>query len=426
MTPSLAEIFFLHGKAEFETKYDGTKERLYRSTMGSDLAVVGYPKVKAAIRAMSNSELSDDREIVAWYSGSEACDGKKSFVGGLIAYSDKTNATRWKLFYPVHIFLMNFSDEYRQKMIDKGHTIVAFLPTSVPTRGGMKLDRTVKQTVLHKCLRLVFYPLAKRTLTGITSSDENLVCHDVLVEYVTDFPEGKDLSCTFNSIKTALPCTGCTVPRGSLIEFTGDNIVWREHLKVSAEREKATAFIQQADALKGKRGVGPIREQGKNILTDNSISLVRPFYENWCFLDGKLHHLLDAHRIFGFERLHNLPMGLEKILIESSMNFFTQANIVSSSMKNAKGEGRRCSPILPTVISKINMFLTETHHFSPMPNLRLDFEANGGLFTKKGAVGMLEAKELLSVPTVFPFIGFIFDSFLGWIGDGHFIELFTL
>lgn len=77
-------------------------------------------------------------------------------------------------------------------------------------------------------------------------------------------------------------------------------------------------------------------------------------------------------------------------------------------------------------MERLNIFLSETHHFSPMPGARFDYSANGGLLNLDGKIGMLEAKDMMSVLTVFPFAGMIIDGYLSLGAKGHFTQILTL
>lgn len=256
-------------------------------------------------------------------------------------------------------------------MIDEGHTIVGYLPTSVAASGGLKLTKIVKQAMLHRCLGMNFDPLSSRSLLGILAKYGTLDMHPALALYTTDVPEGKDVSCTSSSTKTAMPCTGCVVERGRLVENSATPLVWRRFSDVEKKRAEAVDLMKRANAMGGRKGAGPLRYEGKAILLSNSLSIVTPFYAKWHFVGGSLHHLLDAHRLFGFERLHNLPNGVERNLLDASMNALGKADFYSCAVLTAKGEPRLASSLRSSILEKCNAFLTETHHFSPMPDNRL-------------------------------------------------------
>lgn len=117
---------------------------------------------------------------------------------------------------------------------------------------------------------------------------------------------------------------------------------------------------------------------------------------------------------------------VERILLDACINALGKVDFHSQAVLSPNEKLRLDSPHWASIIKNSNVFLTETHHFSPMPSLRLEFTANGGLLLSKGTAGMLKSKDMVSVLTVLPFAGMIFDSFLGPDAQGHFTKIMTL
>ena len=92
--------------------------------MNSDIGVGAVPRAKLAIEQCIFGDVS-------WRT--ENSDGEKSSIGLLQVYSDKSQTSLNSsalTFYPMHLTLQNFNEEWRKKHIQSGKTVVAFLPVS--------------------------------------------------------------------------------------------------------------------------------------------------------------------------------------------------------------------------------------------------------------------------------------------------------
>lgn len=67
----------------------------------------------------------------------------------------------------------------------------------------------------------------------------------------------------------------------------------------------------------GMKGAGIMREDGDKVLTNHSLTEVRPFYSYWAFWDGEVHALLEALRCLGYEIMQNLSLRIQKLLYMS-------------------------------------------------------------------------------------------------------------
>lgn len=111
--------------------------------------------------------------------------------------------------------------------------------------------------------------------------------------------------------------------------------------------------------------------------------------------------------------MHNLVLGVEKMLLECSVLRLGDDNIFSSEMTTRAGAPRSLLSIRSIVLESLNMFLKHTQSTSPMPGLHVDFSASGSLFNKNGVIGMMEATDLLSILSVLPFLGANIDRMCG-------------
>lgn len=194
----------------------------------------------------------------------------------------------------------------------------------------------MKQAILKKFLKIVYDQVASRSLGAISAKKCKLLCDPILANLVTDFTEGKNLSCSLQSISTAMPCTGCKVEKGQLSKNSDKPLQWRRYADIKSAREKSVKIIKKANELKWRKGDGKLRYQAKTILLRNSLPVVTSFYDSWRFLDGEVHKLLDACRIFGFERLHNLPIEVMRIILEAATNSTARSDVKSLAMLTEK------------------------------------------------------------------------------------------
>jgi hypothetical protein len=380
--------------------------RLFSHPMSANVAVHAFPKVEEYIRHYLGS---DD---VSWADPPDASMfdlRPTSVIGGLIMYSDKSAMTlsaSSKSFYPLHITLQCFSADYRQRLIREGDTIVAFLPTSTLWSGDKTGSRDDRMTLLHLCLQEATDPLRRVMLPGLTFRDKDgrlRKMHLCLVNWVTDVPEGKDVAGCLHGNVTARPCAGCLVEANEQSSCVVGRVNWRSFESMQNARDHSAKMHRKADTLRGGIAVRQIRNEAKELLGSLSLSSVPPFIRRWPFVDGKVHPLLDFHRCFGFERMHNLHLGVGRTICLMISERLAEGNSVSTQL----------------VLSAANNLLALTQSTSPTPGARIDFstakgsEKLDGLWTKTGLVGMLQAKDMKSVTTVLPFVAALVDRMCG-------------
>ncbi|MEM9680053.1 MAG: hypothetical protein AAF901_06985 [Bacteroidota bacterium] len=99
------------------------KQKMYTHPVHSKLGLEGMTAVEQLIKG-------HEKEEVRWRD--EILDGEESFVGCVQFYTDKSMTTLKSsglTFYPVHVTLLNFTEEARNFMITNGYTVVGYLPT---------------------------------------------------------------------------------------------------------------------------------------------------------------------------------------------------------------------------------------------------------------------------------------------------------
>lgn len=343
----------LEPQAEYISNDHGQHERFYSNPMGGDLAVDAFEDIKKHLSQLYRD--SDGDNPIVWFEGE---DGLYSVVGGYMLYTDKSklDESMEKCFYPVHLCLINFSKEFRQRMVLEGNTIVAFLPTHVEQSGRSKASRMVKQLVLHKCLRTLMAPVSESMEIGLrmkTCPDESgmfwlIVMHLVLVLYVTDIPEGKDIICVKHSNTTAMPCASCKVSEADQSESVG-TVVWRSFSESCEVRDNANEAIKKANALNGRKGAGKYRQEGEAALNKLSLSPLTPFFGKWKYVDGKINAMLDAHRILGFERMHSV-LGLVSTILTAVVELLGDKTRFSSQLRTKTGSKKSFATVKAGVI----------------------------------------------------------------------------
>jgi hypothetical protein len=274
--------------------------------------------------------------------------------------------------------------------------------------------------MLHKCLSLVLEPIRSKMLCGLLATTRDgtaLKVHMVLGTYITDVPEGKDVCCVKHGNRTPMPCAGCKVAAGRLVESLAGQVQWRDSNGMERIRQESLSLLRD--------GCSVLRQRGQEELAKFSLSPVAPFYRDWPFAGGREHRLLAASRYCGFESMHSLASGTLKTLLVAIGARLSNAPLVSATMTTRRGTSRPLSSIKTTALRHLNALLSSTQRESTMPGLRIDFSSSArgsgrdGLFTSTGIIGMVEAKDMKSVLTMLPFMGALLDRMCGEAECAH-------
>ncbi len=118
----------------------------------------------------------------------------------------------------------------------------------------------------------------------------------VLAGYITDILEGKLIAGTKQGNKTPRLCASCLVGASDLSMSLTDAVTWR-------------AYPDSLRLRAASRGIAT-----SSCLQRYSLAITRPLFHAWPFFDGRVHSLLDFHRIFGYDRMHNIHLGLTRML----------------------------------------------------------------------------------------------------------------
>lgn len=182
-------------------------------------------------------------------------DGEQSCIGGLQLFSDKSQ-TSLKAgalsFYPLHVTLVNFLEDWRRQHICEGRTVTAYLPVGfltqekldISTGSGKRKKRVTRLELLralHECVEFVLKPLSSKALTGASFTTSDLLhyrVHFMLSSYIADLPEAEDMCSVKRGSRTFSPCHRCLVSRDQLAMST------------KAPRRRVSETLQVLDKVK--------------------------------------------------------------------------------------------------------------------------------------------------------------------------------
>ena len=348
--------------------------------------------VKAATLAQEIIKKSQNR-CISWRT--LAADGDESFIAMVQIYSDKSQTslkTSALKFYPLHLTLFNFKEEWRRRVISSGESIIGYLPvefSELTPNGRRKGNREDILLALHDSIEFIFEPLMKVAMEGIsfqTADFKNVRAHLMLSSYVADIPEAEDMLSIKRNTNTSSPCHRCLVGKESMSCVTD-----------VAERSVGNN-LKMFHSLKSGD------EEVTNNFKKLSMIPVPPVLNSFPFVG--IHPSVDIYAIFGFEPMHNLSLGISKLLKECTVSYLKDDKRVRTSIETLSGEGRNVSLIRKSILSLLNCFLREVQYSSPGYGIHVDFSKGltagrlSGLFTKDGIVGMLEAAdhECIDIP----------------------------
>ena len=339
-------------------------------------------------------------------------------VSLLQLFSDKTHTSLGSaavVGYPVHLVLLNYDDSFREYCIRSGLSCVGFLPVemeraesgwgeqaaSLPSKAT---ERTARKTLLHEAFKEVLAPLNDTVKHGFPAnleSGELLRCFPVLVCVCCDLPEAKDLCAMKNSSQTKYPCHRCMWCRGGLETSPYRTVRMTRMLR---ERSRGRGSASESS--------DPLVVQICATYGDGSLTTWTSFLETSpLVLPDHVHSLYDC---FGFEVLHNLHLGISKLLKLAFLDLCS---------KRTRIPGFARGIIARTLFVKIcNDYVAEIDRWYPLPGVRLDFSPHAydgredGFINTKGLKGMMEGKTFRNLDIVFPMLCSILDSVFA---DGH-------
>ena len=395
----------------FDSPSTGCDSTFYFHPMTAKLGREVIPVVQEVISS------SDDPNVF-WHTPAES--GQSSFVGLIQIYSDKSRTTLKESgfqFHPVHINLLNFSEEHRRNCIVNGLTFVGFLPVNFYQQDGNNwvhtgISREIKLKVIHEALSLVLNAIKEVGLEGFSCLDkENKKrrCHPCIALYTCDLPEGKDMTSVRNGNSSQRNCHRC------LAKTSDFNLNTSAKYRVGVETRSMII-----DYFKLRQT--ETQEKSKRILNEFSLFPQVPWLLDFPFIG--LHESIDLHSLFGYEVLHGLHLGISKDLKRCLSERLRSATHFTKAIPTRTGKMREASfkAVRSQILSGVNKMLSHMARNSPASGLRIDFSSgkdhSNGLYGEDGSlIGMLEGKDYKSLDMVAPFIGAFVDRCCGEIAE---------
>jgi len=376
-------------------------------------------------------------------------DKNSSFVGFFQLYSDKTAMTlksNAMVAYPVHLVLLNASPSFRRWLIDNGHTLLGFLPAEfhnddiqvedleeesrkVGASNVIELNdyirhtteqsgRVLKLEMLHKCMGRILQPLLQSHLTGFrveNSTGSTWTCFPLFTSYCCDIPEAKDMSCVKHGTRGPRPCVRCM---SSASDF--------ETQRPCEVRDMSQTVMVRADLKRTGSQDATCLEMFESL----NVSTVQSFLEG-IYLSHRTFLPPDVYSIFTFESLHNLHLGISRLL-KNCFTEYLHSNSVTTNPVGARRYQRTLSSQRIQVLKVCNAILAEVENTYPASGLHVDFSKTektsqlNGLFLREGVRGMLEGKNFRAVDMVFPFVLSFIDRILGFQGTADLTSVHTM
>ena len=402
----VTKVRSLYTKCFSGTGNDG--ERRYSHPMSTELAASVEKKVRD--RVMEGC-MDEEEGVVGWQEG-------RDFVLLLQLYSDKSHVTlktTSQTHLPLLVAVVNTSLSMKEKMICAGDCVVGYMPTKIRWSNLERrnwettLDdaesgtgsRLSKLRILQACLRRCLEPLLSRTVCGFDVQDSvgrAMRCHPVLWSYVTDLPEGWDISsavwnrCSrccvkkgdLNLTEASLPGGKFQMKKASIIAKKHDEVIQADH---GNDKSKSKAVRESM----WRKGVGPV--------VPYLLSLGNNFG-------------VDLYKCLRYEIMHDIHHGLTKTLLDCMSLRLRSVHLRSEEFTTKKtGNHSSFRTIRTRVLKALNKSLELFDRQSPMIEFRVSHKSNestealNGLFRKKGLASMLEARHYAQVLQVMPFLG---------------------
>ena len=390
----------------------------------------------------------------------------RSFVGYLQLFSDKTATTLTSsafVAYPLHAVLLNTTPEEREWLINNGYTIIGFLPVSIsdfqsgpgdvetaekdlvndvsiiePLDDDVRLTSTSEgreqnMLVLHNALKTALRALEGVTTTGFLVTSRKLGtwrCFPAVVSYCADIPEAKNLTTVKHGLAVTRPFHRCL---GTLSDFKNCTTPVLRHRGHTADvRRIVGECSMKVQSLETTRQVHQVRVHKKMIedaLKSYSLAIWESSLESMSLADKSISP--DLYSIFTFEPLHNLFLGVSKLLKVCMIQYMSSAELYTKNPGRGK-RPRLFSSIRTSVLRGCNTVLAEFQKYYVMPGVKVDFSKHegssqlNGIFVQDGLRGMLEGKDYRTLDMFFPFIFGYVDSWLGYAEDAPLTKIHVM
>ena len=378
-------------------------ERQFNHPMSTDEAASVYQRVRT--QAM-NSCAAGVVGVGGWKDGYD-------FVMFLQAYSDKSKQTLKASSHahlPLHVSMLNTSLTSKEKLICAGDCVVGYMPTSVKWEDEQRREwlcelvdgssgrgsRESRNRILQSSIEACLDPLLRHTVPGFTVVDSNGTpkrCHPVLVSYVTDLPEGWDVSGSMWQ-----RCSRCYVQGTEL------------HSTTPCEHKKAASIVKLYDDLDRAKDDPTVKLTKKSgvlqVFGEKKLITVRPY-----LLSLGDNYGIDMYKCLRYEVMHNIHLGMTRTLI-NCLGMRMKSSQLSSAefIARGTGEARSFSSIRTTVLRALNVSLEMFDRQSPTIDFKVSHRSGSstqilnGLYTKYGMAAMLEANDYARILQVMPFL----------------------
>lgn len=422
--------------------------------------------------------MKDFDSNLVWYDETK----RKSFVGFLQIFTDKT-VTSLKVgsvtAYVVHVTLLNATKKFRRKLIQSGKTIVGFLPTGVTEivsdvrnntnsrkeheivdmevevngddindaeieQNEMEnqdeeivqlLDkvlltsnargRITKLALTHKAMRLILQPLLDVSTFGFELNQKNitLLCHPLLISYCCDIPEAKDMSAVRHNLNTNCPCHRCLTNLSSIQSFRKAKArLYKDTFKIRMDIKSKTGGTKSTEHNEECEETNLSIEETSKILKEWSLSPKPSFLED-IIQEYPRFIPINMYDIFTYEPLHNLHLGISKMLKTLTYEIIGSSKYVLFPTSKKKEESKISSQ-KTAILRACNSLLRAIQIDSSTTSMKIDFSTKetsstlNGIFLETGVRGMLEGKDYKTLDYVFPFVAAFVDRITGCQRDG--------
>ena len=294
-------------------------------------------------------------------------------------------------------------DEQSSKIVELVDTV-----TLTSTAKG----RQVKMGLIHSAMKAILKDVTESSEKGFIinmNQESHKVCFPMLISYCCDIPEGKDMGAVKHNLTTALPCHVCKVSLDDIISLR--TAPRRSFIETQSIRDKVKVVVCQVQT----RNISKTStvQSCKELLNRQSLAPWPSFLEDLKHTNPSFIPV-DIYELFTYEPLHNLHLGISKLLKQCTYYYVTSKHRVSFQhvRRNAKMTiGSKKSAIL----RGCNSYLRAIETDSGISYLRVDFSSKNasvtlnGFFLETGVRGMLEGKDYRNVDFVFPFVAAFID-----------------
>ena len=245
----------------------------------------------------------------------------------------------------------------------------------------------------------------------------------MLISYCCDIPEAKDMSTVRHNMNTKCPCHRCLATLSSIESFT----------KAPTRHHKDTFKIKLD--IQSKFGATKTRAQNEkhdNTMSDTeqSIEILKQLFlsPKPSFLEDIIQEYphfipMNMYDIFTYEPLHNLHLGISKMLKTLTYELIGSSKVVAFPNSKLKGESKICSH-KTAILRACNSLLRAVQMDSSTTSMKVDFSTKetssrlNGIFLETGVRGMLEGKDYRTLDYVFPFVAAFVDRITGCKKNG--------